>query len=349
MTHVYLIDIKDHSNSYMNDPTPEQEKLFKQISLETIFIRSGTEFCSVIFQLICFSRLGTKDYYYLVNQNTTFAQYDSQLEPSLAANFVLFVTLLVFQFPFLNAYILFMYDTCVIGRTSIKRVMFCLLVAGFQIAGVAVAYGIIKWLQEHWNDSITWIVPAFQATDEGRIFEAEIFEEFLAVTALLVGYIHLVYYNFQTPTIQIFHSPTHFFSELKQGEQTLPIPLPFIMQVTLLVAGLLRAFPTSHLSPHISFYLVIMGYTTWNGFGCRIGAGIAAYFVTLAWFWGLYSKRNGLYSAQPNQDSQTTIQDTQPLLQNKQPSRSNSFNSELVNPHRPAISFNNAYRHVYAT
>ena len=342
----------------MNDPTPEES--FKEFSLETLFIRSGTEFCSVIFQLICFSRLGTKDYYYLVNQNTTFAQYDSQLEPSLAANFVLFVTLLVFHFPFLNGYILFTYDTCVIGRWTVKRAFFCLLVVGFQIAGVAAAYGIIKRLQGHWSDSITWIVPAFKATDEGRIYEAEIFEEFLAVTALLVGYIHLVYYNFQTKDVQIFYSPTHAFSDLKKGENKLPIPLPFIMQVTLLVAGLLRAFPTSHLSPHISCYLLIMEYTTWSGFGCRIGAGIAAYFVTLAWFWGLYSKRNGLHSSKPKQDDQTTNKDStnQPLLPNKQPSRSNSFQSEtsrtnsfkeIVNPHQQTISFNNAYRHVYAT
>jgi hypothetical protein len=234
-------------------------------------------------------------------------------------------------------------------------------VIGFQIAGVAAAYGIIKWLQGHWSDSITWIVPAFKATDEGRIYEAEIFEEFLAVTALLVGYIHLVYYNFQTKDIQIFYAPSHFFSELKDGEKKLPIPLPFIMQVTLLVAGLLRAFPTSHLSPHISCYLLIMEYTTWSGFGCRVGAGIAAYFVTLAWFWGLYSQRNGLYSTK-SKDSQNTNTDSahQPLLPSKQPqtSRSNSFQSEtsrsnssreLVNPHQKTISFNNAYRHVYAT
>jgi hypothetical protein len=345
MTRVYLIDIKDHSNFCMDDPTLKE--IDKEFSPETLLIRSGTEFCSVIFQLICFSRLGTKDYYYLVNQNTTFAQYDSQLEPSLAANFVLFVTLLVFHFPFLNGYILFTYDTCVIGRTSINRVLFCLFVIGFQIAGVAAAYGIIKWLQGHWSDSITWIVPAFKATDEGRIYEAEIFEEFLAVTALLVGYIHLVYYNFQTPTIRIFHSPTHAFSDLTKGENKLPIPLPFIMQVTLLVAGLLRAFPTSHLSPHISCYLLIMEYTTWSGFGCRIGAGIAAYFVTLAWFWGLYSKRNGLHPTK----SRNTIQDTTrlPLLGIIGPPQHPIDETGQPHPQRQTISFNNAYRHVYAT
>ncbi len=101
-----------------------EQDVDKEVSPMTFWIRALTEFSSVLFQLVCFSRLGPKDYYYLVNLKSGLADYDNtQLEPSLTANFVLFVTLVIFQFPFMNGYIVFMYDMCVIGRTSVWRVL----------------------------------------------------------------------------------------------------------------------------------------------------------------------------------------------------------------------------------
>ncbi len=88
------------------------------IAPETILIRSLTELSEVFFQLCCFSRLGTNDYYYVVDITTGLSNAVNSNEPSLVANLVLFVTLVVFQFPFLNGYILLMYDTCGIGRTN---------------------------------------------------------------------------------------------------------------------------------------------------------------------------------------------------------------------------------------
>ena len=114
------------------------------------FFGGRTELSSVLFQLVCFSRLRAKDYYYLINQNAGFAEYDnSQLEPSLTANFVLFVTLLIFQFPFLNGYILCMYDTCVIGRTSYWRVFYCFWLVGVQVLAVVMVWLIIRDVQVH--------------------------------------------------------------------------------------------------------------------------------------------------------------------------------------------------------
>jgi hypothetical protein len=105
--------------------TKEQEEEFKKISWTTELIRSIMEFSSVLFQLVCFSRLGANDYYFIVNNTTGVAEHKSQLEPSLTANLVLFVTLVLFQFPFMNAYILFMYDTCVFASTSWARIAGC--------------------------------------------------------------------------------------------------------------------------------------------------------------------------------------------------------------------------------
>jgi hypothetical protein len=261
----------------------------ESISYTTLVIRSLTEFGAVLFQLICFSRLGSKDYYYLVNQKADFAQYDnSQLEPSLASNFVLFVTLLIFQFPFLNGYILFMYDTCVIGRTSFKRIGTCLILTGIQIIAVVAVWQIIRAAQENWKGTITWIVPQVQATDDGRDFGAEFVEEWFAVMALLVGYIHLTYLNFEP----LFCSKAHTFSDFSKEVLDFGIPLTFIMQITLLVAGLLRAFPTSHMSPHISCYILAMGYTTWPAFLTRMAGGVLGFALTYLWFWYFYVPRH---------------------------------------------------------
>jgi hypothetical protein len=287
------------------------------------------EFFGVMFQLICFSRLGANDYYYMSDNANTIATivtvnnetnstiniiqttnggYTNSKEPSLAANLVLFVTLVVFQFPFLNAYILFMYDTCVIARTSWKRLCLCVLLAGVQLFAVWVACQFITGVQraqKPWKGTITWMAPNRTQThsdtnslvDADRVLGVEFLEEFVAVTALLVGYIHLVYLNFQhdkTNEAQLFRSKKHFFSTIEEGIYKMPIPIAFILQVTLLVAGLLRAFPSAHLSPHISLYIALMGYSSWGAFGWRIFGGIVAFIVTYLMFWLLYVWRMGV-------------------------------------------------------
>ena len=308
----------------------------KKISYQTLVIRSVTEFAAVIFQLICFSRLGAKDYYYLVNQKADFAQYDnSQLEPSLASNFVLFVTLLIFQFPFLNGYILFMYDTCVIGRSSPKRKGSCLILTGVQIIAVVIVWQIIRAVQEHWKGTITWIVPKVQATDDGRDFGAEFVEEWFAVMALLVGYIHLTYLNFEP----LFCSPAHTFSDFSAEVLDYGIPLTFIMQITLLVAGLLRAFPTSHMSPHISCYILAMGYTTWPAFLTRMAGGVTGLTLTYIWYWYFFVPRHHKLSSKYPlyRYGKGIITSYQAVPSNKDAFLDNTF----------AISFQTTPRHFY--
>jgi hypothetical protein len=318
----------------------------KHISFATVLIRTFAEFAAVLFQLVCFSRLGTRDYYYLVNHKAEFAEYDnSQLEPSLAANFVLFVTLVVFQFPFMNAYILFMYDMCVIAHTSWWRILCCFWLLGVQIVGVLMAWRVIRDVQMRWKGTLTWIVPAFQATDTGISMEAEFYEEFLAVLALLVGYIHLTYLNFGK--LGLFRSPEHLFSELSPQVLAIPIPMTFIMQMTLLVAGLLSAFPTSHLSPHISCYLLSMGYTTWARFYFRLLGGGAAFIVTYCLFWLGYAPRVGVHPFpkwRPIRQDAGEYSQIPTAASGKPGSYNNPVKMQLA-----AISFHNAYRHMYAT
>jgi hypothetical protein len=299
------------------------DKMDDKIDGSTVLLRVLMEFFGVMFQLICFSRLGANDYYYMSDNANTIATivtvnnetnstiniiqttnggYTNSKEPSLAANLVLLVTLVVFQFPFLNAYILFMYDTCVIARTSFKRVSLCVLLTGVQLGAVWLACLFITGVQraqKPWKGTITWMAPNKMQThsdsktlvDADRDLGVEFLEEFVAVTALLVGYIHLVYLNFEADKevgAKLFRSEKHLFSTIASGIYKMPIPITFILQVTLLVAGLLRAFPSAHLSPHISLYIALMGYSSWGAFGWCIFGAIAAFMVTYIMFWLLY-------------------------------------------------------------
>ena len=342
------------------------------IYAETVVIRVFSEFSSVLFQLVCFSRLGANDYYYVAPTGnvtrSTEAVYRNSHEPSLAANLVLFVTLVLFNFPFMNGYILFMYDTCVLGRTTTWRVLMCFVLVGCQLLGVLAAHAFIHRAQEEqqtWQGTITWIVPKGGANNTGRNIGVELFEELVAVTALLVGYVHVTYYNFGETGL--FQSTTHTFSKFTL-EKKLPVQLPFILHMTLLVAGLLRAFPTAHLSPHVSLYILLMGYTTPEAFGCRIGGGCLGFLVAYALFWGPYIRRTGVREAadlcrRPPPDYVYTVglaQDAGEALLAPYPLRrsdtmASAGREESVHssrgvgtaPQAQTISFNNAYRHVY--
>ena len=354
----------------------------KTIDWKTVCLRIATEFAAVLFQLICFSRLGPNDYYYVANDTAG----KPSAEPSLAANLVLFVTLVIFQFPFMNGYILFMYDTCVIGRPSALRFFLCFVLVGVQLLAAWVATVCIHAAQQGqqpWRGTITWMASGkkIDASDEGRNWGVEFLEEFVAVTALLVGYIHLTYLNFQYgKEPKLFRSPTHHFSKIEPVIEQLPIPLPFILQVTLLVAGLLRAFPTAHLSPHVSVYIVLMGYTTNSAFGFRILGGVAGFVVSYVLFWGFYVGRTGVHdppeivktiqkvwgccvcghkddevheplkSVAATHNGPGIWSNMRPLpaaQHNPNPGTDQPVHDVVNDSRNPAISFNNAYRYAY--
>jgi hypothetical protein len=131
--------IKEASGFRMSSIVAAAPAVDKEIDPKTVFIRIATEFAAVLFQLVYFSRLGPNDYYYVAKDT----EGKQSVEPSLAANLVLFMTLVIFQFPFMNGYILFMYDTCVIGRMChvehIWRVFFCFVLVGVQVCAAWVA------------------------------------------------------------------------------------------------------------------------------------------------------------------------------------------------------------------
>lgn len=357
-------DIKEASGLRMSEDAMEVLRMhqiakFAEISFPTLAIRSLTEVMSVFFQLVCYSRLGPRDYYYLVNKTDA---YNNVLEPSLTANLVLLVTLVIFQFPFMNLWILLMYDVCVIGRWSWPRLGCCGWLLCCHALGVVFAWVVIKYVgaEGQWSNALTWMSAEGAATDEGRNDVADVIEEIVAVTALLVGYIHVTYLNFNK--FKLFGSYEHLFSDFSDATKKLAIPMEFILHMTLLVAGLLRCFPTAHLSPHISFYLLIMRYTTWKGCACRVGGGLIGVGLSCAMFWGYYARVTGVHEkagestvvpvaggsavyqavesgggAGTARNVHRSVATLRPLPAKHEPAGSNG-----------AISFHDAYRHVYS-
>ena len=342
----------------------------------TVGIRLVTELCAVVFQIVCFSRLGANAYYFVpkpvaVTHNTTngtsVGAFEGGLvnskEPSLDSNLVLLVTLVLFQFPFLNGYIVFMYETCVIGGvsgpTGALRVLLCLVMTGVQLLAVLCATQLIFGVQnaqDPWK-ALTWMVSKekLEASDDGRNMGSEFLEEFVAVTALLVGYVHLTYLNFEYDKKQearLFASPALLFAKIEPVVRKLAVPMPFILHVTLLVAGLLRAFPTAHLSPHVSLYLALMGYTTWGAFGWRMFGGVVGFFVAYVMFWGVYVRSVEVHgkswggNARP-EGPPFAVLDSNQAGQAAEGPAALRRSETMASAGRTAISFNNAYRHVY--
>jgi hypothetical protein len=153
----------------------------------------------------------------------------------------------------------------------------------------------------------------------------------------------------------------------------LAIPMEFTLHMTLLVAGLLRCFPTAHLSPHISFYLLIMRYTTWKGCACRVGGGLIGVGLSCAFFWGYYAKITGVHEEAENRKvvSVPGVNGVYQVVSNRNdgvvvpvgttPRNKGHRDMSDLKPlpkERPAaggvsgshgaISFHDAYRHVYS-
>ena len=87
-------------------------------------------------------------------------------------------------------------------------------------------------------------------------------EELIAVSSLLMGFLYLAWLR-----------PEH------KETNTPKIDIQFFLSLTLLVAASIRAFPTAHLAPHVSTYLLASGQITgwvwfWRMFGGAVGVGV---------------------------------------------------------------------------
>jgi hypothetical protein len=255
------------------------------------------EIVAVLFQLLCYARMGNYDFF--------------------NGALILFATLTVFSFPFLNANLF----TCLrlgpwynrpgqnfgynLGGTFIQIV--CVIV--FQFSGAILAavawHGILnKWgmLAKGVNNGVLYtnsnISGAVYNSIDGRVPEdndskAAIFaDEFAAQAAFMVGVLHII----EAVLPGFLLSATYQKNQKSPEPQShTPIPLHLILFICLLVAGMTRAFPSAHQSPHVSVYLLVLGRLGAPGIdvtACwlRIGGGVLALVFTLAYYWTVYGE-----------------------------------------------------------
>ena len=204
---------------------------------------------ALIFNIVCGSRLGSKDYYFNVNVNRTDSTYHIASDPSLASDnslastFVLLLTLIVFNGPFLNLWLVVVDYACIEDGFSRKRWYTFGVIVGAQIAAIFLSYFFINLMRNDWKSTITW--PEFTVSFKeanAHYYWPTMLEELIAVSSLLMGFLYLAWLR-----------PEH------KETNTPKIDIQFFLSLTLLVAASIRAFPTAHLAPHVSTYLLASG------------------------------------------------------------------------------------------
>lgn len=214
------------------------------------------EFTSVAFQLTCLSRLGTDE---------------------IISNLVLFLTLIVFAGPYLNIYITFIHHICIkedIGWYFFKAVFIMLM----HMGGALIATLIVTKSSEDWSNNIVWKSrPVSNSSITGYEFNwaREFYEEMTGVTSLLIGCAYLFW-------LQTHEGIQEKIEKLRQDKNPIPFfDINFFLRLTLLVASVSRAFPSAHLSFHISVYLRGMELISWEQFSAHVVGGLVGLLITV--------------------------------------------------------------------
>lgn len=228
------------------------------------------EFTSVAFQLTCLSRLGTDE---------------------IISNLVLFLTLIVFAGPYLNIYITFIHHICIkedIGWYFFKAVFIMVM----HMCGALIATLIVTNSSEDWSNNIVWKSrPVSNSSITGYEFnwEREFYEEMTGVTSLLIGCAYLFW-------LQTHEGIQEKIEKLKQDKNPIPFfDINFFLRLTLLVASVSRAFPSAHLSFHISVYLRGMELISWEQFSAHVVGGLVGLLITVV----LVKSRKYVYEKTP--------------------------------------------------
>jgi len=271
--------------------------LFLQYAMEELSGRDwflGTllvclkEFCAVGFQMVCYSRLGSFDFF--------------------TGPLVLYVTLVVFNFPFLNPY-LFAFFRFGPWLKEQKGSMYhfyvfiqVVFVSGSQLSGAYVASFITKDYLAKWGKDIGFLNSNLTKVDAGVMYKSldngldsgsvgYLFaEELVSVVVLLVGVIHIlegslpklldVWMSIErsesyNPEDKPPNNPVET-SSVPKIDKGPPVPSDFILHVCILVAGIIRAFPSAHQAMHITVYLIAMEYENVSPGGYRVFGGLVA-------------------------------------------------------------------------
>jgi hypothetical protein len=228
------------------------------------------EFISVAFQLTCLSRLGTDE---------------------ITSNLVLFLTLIVFAGPYLNIYITFIHHIC-IKEDILWYLPKALFIMVMHLCGALIATVIVTNSSRDWSDNIVWKsrpVPNSSITGYKFDWGIEFYEEMTGVISLLIGCAYLFW-------LQTHEGIQKKIAELKEKNNPIPyFDINFFLRLTLLVASVSRAFPSAHLSFHISAYLLGMELISWDQFGAHVVGGLVGLLITVV----LVKSRQFVYGKVP--------------------------------------------------
>lgn len=252
---------------------PFQSCFSQKVSTERVTLFANIvlvlqEFIAVAFHLVCLSRL--------------------EASADIKSNLVLFLTLVVFTGPYLNAWLVFAeyiifkkWEACMIFENI--SIGFGITVA--HILGSLLAWGCVLGMQPASVNTITWNkkysihanITETEANKNAAMWDNDhwhvhFFEEIFAVASLLIGFIYLLWLTKlrKEKSIQNF-------------EKSIKIDIKFYFQLTLLVAAVAQAFPSAQLSPHVLSYKVLMQTITIPEFLSRLGGGAIGLMIACVW------------------------------------------------------------------
>jgi hypothetical protein len=260
------MDSTDRMRLLENNGTEPNKKVdnYKSTFLAN-FVAFLQEFLAVTFHLVCLSRL--------------------EKTAGLQSSLVLFLTLVVFTGPYLNAWLLFIHNIWFKPWTTdkldeeekkkympyyfvIEKIVMGIAIAGAHVAGSAAAYDMVKSNRPQWNSSITWELHE-PTTDE--TWHVHFTEELFAVASLFIGCVYLLWLKKMRE------------AKIKDHEKDIKIAFTFYWQLTLLVTAVSQAFPSAGLSPHVLCYKVFMKQIPDKVFWARIGGGGAGLALACIW------------------------------------------------------------------
>ena len=263
----------------------------------SILFQCLKEFVAVLFQLLCYARMGNYDFF--------------------NGPLILFVTLTVFGFPFLNSNLFALLRFGPWNKDSeftvFGKLFQVMSLAGCQIAGAAAAAGAWYNIVGRWKmlgEAIENGILYTNSSVHGAVYNSldsnvevdttlaqfSIFmDEFAAQAIFFIGLIHIMEVTLPGLLTSAAWNASGIAPPSSKPKHT-PVPLYFILCVCVLVAGVTRAFPSAHQSPHISVYLLVTRSLGTEGIdvkACwlRIGGGIASLVLALPYYWFVYMDR----------------------------------------------------------
>ena len=299
------------------------------------FVQCAKEFIAVWFQLVAYSRLGAFDFF--------------------NGSLVLYVTLVVFNFPILNSYLFSVMRFGPWGGNNFTWfswnksywIVQTLLITLSQGVGAFVAAKCTNKFKDNWPNlkvtssngtdfgfTYTDIDDELSKSDSVSNHFYLVLEEFFAVLILLIGLIHLIHAEqggllhnaYGSEVIEKSSEKAPFVaSEIAETDivnvkhKPSPIPIQLIFFASILVAGITRAFPSAHQAFHISVYLGVTNVYSLKTVIFRIIGGVLATLVSILYYNWMY-----IWIGTPSQKKMySTLID---------PKNCAMFNSELTLP-----------------